>query len=177
MHTPPARLLGMPGVSSPKYQSTEFVADLREEPVPTTSPTNATGRPLLLISSICFSGPVTPAWSGSMPSRAILNIAKACSGISGRDQASGAGDKSSVLVSPVTLNTTILIESGTSSRRVNHSPSAQLCITDWALLEPALASSATSWKASNTKRVCLSSAAAISPSSGSFRRPISVLML
>ena len=41
----PARLLGMPGVSSPKYHNTELVADFREEPVPTTSPTKATGKP------------------------------------------------------------------------------------------------------------------------------------
>ena len=77
IHTPPARLLGIPGVSSPKNHSTELVADLRDEPVPTTSPTNATGRPLDLIASICFSGPVLPGSSGSMPSRAILNMARA----------------------------------------------------------------------------------------------------
>lgn len=34
-----------------------------------------------------------------------FSMAKACKGISGRDQASGAGDKSSVFVSPVTLKT------------------------------------------------------------------------
>ena len=38
-HTPPSFLFGMCGSSSPKNQSTELVADLREEPVPTTSPT------------------------------------------------------------------------------------------------------------------------------------------
>ncbi|MNP67023.1 hypothetical protein D3C76_1628040 [compost metagenome] len=37
--TPPARLFGTKGMSSPMNQSTELVADLREEPVPTTSPT------------------------------------------------------------------------------------------------------------------------------------------
>ena len=36
---PPYRLLGIKGISLPICQSTEFVADLREEPVPTTSPT------------------------------------------------------------------------------------------------------------------------------------------
>ena len=132
MQTPPALLLGMPGVSSPKYQRTELVADFLDEPVPTTSPTKATGNPVALIASICFSGPVTPGSSGSIPSRAILNMAKAWSGISGRDHASGAGERSSVLVSPVTLKTTILIESGTSSRSVNHSPAAQLSRTAWA---------------------------------------------
>src|SRR5690554_7276822 len=43
-----------------KNHNTELVADLREEPVPTTSPTKATGRPLDLISSICLIGPLTP---------------------------------------------------------------------------------------------------------------------
>ena len=144
MQTPPARLLGIPGVSSPKYHSTELVADLREDPVPTTSPTNATGRPLALTASICSNGPVTPGSLGSIPSRGILNIASACSGMSGRDQASGAGERSSVFVSPVTLNTTIFSDSGTVALLVNHSPSAQLCSTDCALLEPLLASSTTS---------------------------------
>ena len=39
---PPPRLLGTPGKSSPKNHKTELVADFREEPVPTTSPTKAT---------------------------------------------------------------------------------------------------------------------------------------
>ena len=37
--TPPKRLFGTNGMSSPVNHSTELVADLREEPVPTTSPT------------------------------------------------------------------------------------------------------------------------------------------
>ena len=37
--TPPKRLLGTKGISLPVHHNTEFVADLREEPVPTTSPT------------------------------------------------------------------------------------------------------------------------------------------
>ena len=37
--TPPKRLLGTKGMSSPVAQITLLVADLREEPVPTTSPT------------------------------------------------------------------------------------------------------------------------------------------
>src|SRR5690606_32128331 len=85
---PPARLFGTPGMSSPKYHSTELVADLRDEPVPTTSPTKATGKPRDLMSSICLMGPVLPGSSGVKPSRVILYMAKACSGISGRDQAS-----------------------------------------------------------------------------------------
>src|SRR5690554_5401672 len=65
--TPPARLLGTPGISSPKNHNTELVADLREEPVPTTSPTNATGKPLALMASICLIGPFTPGSSGNRP--------------------------------------------------------------------------------------------------------------
>eukprot|EP00967_Tisochrysis_lutea_P147690 scaffold281025_cov31-Tisochrysis_lutea.AAC.1 len=71
------------------YQRIELVADLREEPVPTTSPTYATGKPFLLRSSICILASV-------IPSRGNLSMASAWSGMSGRDQASGAGDKSSV---------------------------------------------------------------------------------
>ena len=36
---PPKRLFGTKGMSWPVNHSTELVADLREEPVPTTSPT------------------------------------------------------------------------------------------------------------------------------------------
>ncbi|CAI8332946.1 MAG: Uncharacterised protein [Cellvibrionales bacterium UBA7375] len=148
--------MGTPGISSPKNQSTELVADLREEPVPTTSPTKATGRPLDLISSICAIGPVTPCSSGFKPSRVILYIALACSGISGRDHASCAGERSSVLVSLVALNTTAFMLCGTASLPVNHSASAQDCMTDCACALPASAFSATSWNASNTRVVALS---------------------
>ena len=51
----------------------------------------------------------------------------------------GAGDRSSVLVSPGTLNTVTVIFFSTSGRLVNHSASAQLCITSLALALPALA--------------------------------------
>ncbi|MNO00301.1 hypothetical protein D3C81_2201680 [compost metagenome] len=37
--TPPKRLFGTKGMSWPVAQTTELVADLRDEPVPTTSPT------------------------------------------------------------------------------------------------------------------------------------------
>ena len=37
--TPPKRLFGTKGMSSPKPQTIELVALLRDEPVPTTSPT------------------------------------------------------------------------------------------------------------------------------------------
>ena len=100
---PPVRLFGTPLMSLPINHNTELVADLRLEPVPTTSPTYANGIPSFFISSICFIGPITPSWSGTMPSRAFFSIANACRGMSGRDHASWAGDKSSVLVSPVTL--------------------------------------------------------------------------
>src|SRR5690606_185888 len=148
IHTPPPRLFGTPGMSSPKNHSTELVADLREEPVPTTSPTKATGRPLALIASICFIGPVTPCSSGVRPSRVILYAARACSGMSGRDQASGAGDRTSVLVSPVTLNKVILMDSATLLRLVNHSALAQDSITALACALPATALSFTSLKLS-----------------------------
>src|SRR5690606_15717991 len=128
----------------------ELVADLREEPVPTTSPTNATGKPLSCSAMICFIGPITPCSWGSSPSRVILYMASACRGISGLDQASGAGDRSSVLVSPVTLNTDTLIDAGTSGWLVNHSASAQDCMTALAFAFPDLANSATSWNASKT---------------------------
>eukprot|EP00966_Prymnesium_polylepis_P288409 6661737-Prymnesium_polylepis.1 len=74
-----------------------------------------------------------------MPSRGNLSIASACSGMSGRVNASGAGDKSSVFVSPVTLNTVTEIFSGTSGFEKNHSASAHACITDCAAALPALA--------------------------------------
>ena len=86
----------MHGISSPICQSTEFVADFLDEPVPTTSPTKTM--------DYLFS--LTPQLFQEVylrPSLGILNIANACSGISGLDQASVAGDKSSVLISPGTL--------------------------------------------------------------------------
>ena len=59
--------------------------------------------------------------------------------MSGRLQASGAGERSSVLVSPVTLNTASLMESATAGLEVNHSASAQLCSTALAWVFPARA--------------------------------------
>eukprot|EP00976_Prorocentrum_cordatum_P064401 1177484-Prorocentrum_minimum.AAC.1 len=56
-----------------------------------------------------------------MPSRGFLSMARAWRGMSGRDQASGAGERSSVLVSPVTLKTVTVIFSGTSGLDRNHS--------------------------------------------------------
>ena len=93
---PPSFLLGIHGMSSPICQSTEFVADFLDEPVPTTSPTKTNGLPFFFNSSTVSSG-------FSKPSLGILNIANACNGMSGLDQASVAGDKSSVLISPGTL--------------------------------------------------------------------------
>ncbi|MEN5187852.1 hypothetical protein [Luteimonas sp. TWI596] len=110
-------------------------------------------------------GPRLPSSSGTngASSRLFLSIASACIGMSGRVVASGAGDRSSVLVSPGTLNTVSVIDAGTSGRLVNHSASAQLRSTAWALALPALAFSSTSWKASNTSNVCLRPSAAIVP--------------
>ena len=99
---PPSFLLGIKGISSPMCHKTELVADFLEEPVPTTSPTKTRGFPLAFCLSISFNGSCKPVLG-------ILNIARACRGISGLDQASGAGDKSSVFISPVTLKTVSLI--------------------------------------------------------------------
>ncbi|EWS63554.1 hypothetical protein Y695_03212 [Hydrogenophaga sp. T4] len=93
--------------------------------------------------------------------------------MSGRLQASGAGDRSSVLVSPGTLNTVTVIFLSTSGRLVNHSPSAQLCITSLAWALPALAFSATSLKKSNISSVFFSAAAATAATSASSSSSIS----
>lgn len=122
MHTPPVRLFGTFGMSSPMYHRTLFVADFRDEPVPTTSPTYASGCPLRFKSSIC-------ARASVMPSRGFFSIASAWRGMSGRLQASGAGDKSSVFVSPDTLKTVMVIFFWTSGRDVNHSAFAHDSIT------------------------------------------------
>src|SRR5919202_2540380 len=116
---PPDRLFGTKGISLPMCHSTELIADLREEPVPTTSPTYATGCPFSLSWAIV-----------SMPPGILdSNIAKACKGISGRVVAWGAGDKSSVLVSPGTLNTVTVIASASLGWVINHSAFAQESIT------------------------------------------------
>src|SRR5690606_34594215 len=132
MQMPPVRLLGTLGMSSAMYQSSALVEDIREKPLPTTSYTKETWWPFLYSSSIWASALV-------MPSRGILYIALACRGMSGRDQASGAGDRSSVLVSPVTLNTVAVITLATSGRFRNHSASAQELSTALAWALPALA--------------------------------------
>ena len=93
---PPSFLFGIQGMSSPMCHRTEFVADFLDEPVPTTSPTKTSGFPFFSNSTIVSRGL-------SNPSLGILNIAKACKGISGLDHASVAGDRSSVLISPGTL--------------------------------------------------------------------------
>ena len=122
---PPSFLFGMHGISSPICQRTELVADFLDDPVPTTSPTNTNGFPFFLSSSIVSSG-------FSRPSLGILNIERACNGISGLDHASVAGDKSSVLISPVTLKTVNLICLSISCLSVNHFPSAHALITFFA---------------------------------------------
>ncbi len=93
--------------------------------------------------------------------------------MSGRLHASGAGERSSVLVSPATLNTVTVIFCGTSGREVNHSASAQLFRTACAWALPAFALAATSWKKSNISSVFFSAAAATAATSGSSRRSIS----
>ena len=64
--------------------------------------------------------------------------------MSGRDQASGAGDKSSVFVSPVTLKTVTVIFSCKGSLPVNHSALAQDSMTSRAFALPAWANCSTS---------------------------------
>ena len=159
----------MHGISSPICHKTELVADFLDEPVPTTSPTNTKGFPFFFNSSIVSNGL-------SKPSLGILNIARACNGISGLDHASVAGDKSSVFISPGTLYTVSLTCSGISCLLVNHSPSAHALITFlacWLVCD----NSKISLKASNIKRVLLKASAAASPSSSIFRHSISGWML
>ena len=132
--TPPVRLLGILGMSSPINHCNELMADFRDEPVPTTSPTYASGKPF------CFKVSINFRPSGIL----LISMALACSGISGRLQASCAGLKSSVLVSPSTLNTTSLISSASTGLLVNHWASAHDCMSFLAGSLPVLASSATS---------------------------------
>ncbi|MNN35650.1 hypothetical protein D3C81_1495050 [compost metagenome] len=126
-----------------------------------------------------FTGPRLPSSSGwnAVPSRLFFSMASACIGMSGRVVASGAGDRSSVLVSPGTLNTVMVIDAGTSGRFVNHSASAQLCSTDLALALPLSAFSFTSWKASNISSVVFSALPATAPTSASSSSSISGEML
>ncbi len=112
-----------------------------------------------------------------MPGRGFLCIASACIGMSGRLQASGAGERSSVLISPATLKMLTVIDFGTSGREVNHSASAQLCNTAWAFTLPLAALSCTSWNWSNISSVFFSAAAAVWPTSASSSRSTSGLML
>ena len=102
-----------------------------------TSPTSATGWPVAPSSSICLAASVTP-------SRGFLYMALACKGMSGRDQASCAGERSSVLVSPGTLKTATVSLEGSSGLLVNHSASAQDCMTRFAFSLPDFALPATS---------------------------------
>ena len=101
---------------------TELVADFLDEPVPTTSPTKTTGFPFCFNSSIVFKGSL-------IPSLGIFNIDSAWRGISGLDQASGAGERSSVFISPGTLKTVSFMVSDISSLLVNHSAFAHELIT------------------------------------------------
>ena len=71
--------------------------------------------------------------------------------MSARDHAFCAGDKSSVLVSPSTLNTVNLISLGNSFLLVNQSALAHDSSNAVANLFPELCFSATSWNASKTK--------------------------
>ena len=71
--------------------------------------------------------------------------------MSARDHAFCAGDKSSVLVSPSTLNTVNLISLGNAFLLVNQSALAHDSSNAVANLFPELCFSTTSWNASKTK--------------------------
>ena len=144
--TPPWRLLGTKGMSWPICHSSEFTELFRDDPVPTMSPTKATGRPA------SFRRAIRPI--GSSTSARLASNERAWSGMSARDHASVAGERSSVLISPSTLNTVRCTASGTAGRAVNQSASAQDRRTERALGLPFSAIPTTSWKASKTSRVC-----------------------
>mmetsp|Transcript_31835 Transcript_31835/g.94615 ORF Transcript_31835/g.94615 Transcript_31835/m.94615 type:complete len:291 (-) Transcript_31835:332-1204(-) len=185
MQMPPVLLLGTLGMSTPMYHRMEFVADFRDEPVPTTSPTYASGMseppsPAPLPCAMYFSiTSLQPScWPVKKPSaRSNLSIANACSGMSGRDHASGAGERSSVLVSPATLKTVKVSFSLTSGFEVNHSAAAHDSMTFFAYSLPASIFALTSWNASNTRIVCLSAVQAVSATSASSSASISGAML
>ena len=88
--------------------------------------------------------------------------------MSGRLQASGAGDRSSVLVSPDTLKTVTVIFSGTLSLLTNHSASAQDFKICAAYGFPFLAFSSTSWNESNINKVWDNAITAIGARESSF---------
>ena len=96
----------------------------------------------------------------------------ACKGISGLLHASGAGERSSVLVSPGTLNTVKVILSASFGFEVNHSASAHDLITDLAYSLPLSASFATSVNASKINKVCDNALAATGANSSSSRKLI-----
>ncbi len=124
--TPPVRLFGTPGISLPICHCTELIPDFLELPVPTTSPTYASGCPFSLSFAIVSRGFSIRA----------TNIELACSGISALVNASEAGERSSVFVSPGTLYTVTVISSASGSLEVNHSAFAQDSITSLAYLLP-----------------------------------------
>ena len=93
------------------------------------------------------------------PGIRLSNIAKACNGMSGRVVAWVAGERSSVFVSPGTLNTVTVMVLGSFGRPINQSASAQASMT---CLAKGLTSDKcrTSLKASKTNRVLLRAVAA-----------------
>ncbi len=86
----------------------------------------------------------------------------ACKGISERVNASDAGDKSSVFVSPGTLYTVTVISSGIGAFAVNHSALAHEVITLVAAAFPSLCSFSTSLNASYTRSVLFKASTAAS---------------
>ena len=92
--------------------------------------------------------------------------------MSGLEGASGAGDRSSVFISPSTLKTIALITSGSFGLFVNHSASDHESTTLLAFLF-VFDSSITSCLALNIRSVLLKPSAANPPTASSSKSPIS----
>ena len=101
-----------------------MTADFLDDPVPTTSPTKTKFEPSCL-------NEFSSARGSAIFSENFKN-ACACKGISGLDHASLAGEKSSVLVSPLTLKILSSISFAKSGFLVNHSASAHELMTSFA---------------------------------------------
>ena len=114
----------MYGMFDPMCHKREFTADFLEEPVPTTSPTNT--------NCVLSFFKASSSASGFFIFSENFKKACACSGISGLDHASFAGEKSSVFVSPLTLKTLRFICFGILALFSNHFASDHESTTAWA---------------------------------------------
>ena len=138
MMTPPRRLLGTKGMSSPMAHWHALQADLRDEPVPTTSPTKATWKPAARYSAMVFR-PAREA--GLAHGQGVERDVRAGGGVAGRREVVGVD-------LAVDRKTLTFMVAGTPWRAVNHSASAQDSSTFLASAFLALASASTSSKAS-----------------------------